>query len=159
MKRILHPVLGPIVADSWEWRVQREVNIPCTGYATKEISIVQKAPGGPTPQQLAALMTLVEAPASFRNEIARAVFRAYKAEIHPEYFKMLSDTRYQYGVTLAALPAIEKPDEVWKFITRIYSVWVSEDATVDVQFTVTFDVEHELHVELHGKTIDSVYME
>lgn len=158
-QRIDHSVLGLIIAEKWEWRVQQRISFPCAGYATKEISIVEASPDGPNAKQLDALVDLIERPVSFRDTIANAIFSAYVQEIRPEYFEILSDTRYDYGVTLADLPEVTEPKGIWDFVTGLYSIWVTEDALVDVQFSVTFDQEHELHVEFKDGVIDRVWME
>lgn len=158
-RRLDHPVLGLLKAEKWEWQVQREVAIPCTGYATKHISIAEASAAGPSPQQLQALVNVVKSPASFRDEIAKAVFRAYVDEIRSEYFEMLSDTRDDYGVTVDSLPDVKEPNNIWSFVTGLHSVWVAEDASVDVQFSVTFDEEHQLHVRLNEGSVGRTWME
>jgi hypothetical protein len=161
-KQINHPVLGVIQGENWEWylRRQTETVFPCTGYSTKNVSIaVDRSLDRPTASQLQALVRLKKAPISFRDAIAQAVFRAYVDEIRPEYLKKISDTRYDYGVTLSDLPEALKPDDVWKFVTGLYYVWVNEDSTVSVEYSVTFDHEEELHVLIDGSRVERVWME
>jgi hypothetical protein len=52
--RLEHPVLGPIVGESWEWQGQRELQFPCIGLSTRNVSIVV----GPY-KQLTKLYTFV----------------------------------------------------------------------------------------------------
>lgn len=158
MKRCVHPLLGEFQAQVWEWRAQRELSFSW-GFSTRRISIIEsEGLGAPSDGQFRALVGLLEKPASFRDELSLAIFNAYRAEIRSEYLAILSDG-YTYDFTAEDLPELGEAKNVWELVTRLYSVWVLEDASVTVEFSVTFDPEHELHVRLSDGTIARVWME
>jgi hypothetical protein len=159
-KRIVHPVLGDLEAEKWEWRAQREMSFPCTGFSTRNISIaVDSSLDQPSAGQLEALVNLLETPSSFRDVIAEAISQAYSTEIRSDYLNILSDTRYTYDFSRDDLPEIQAADDIWRLISGLHYIWVNEDATVNVNFSVTFDPEHELHVQLRGADFVRVWME
>jgi hypothetical protein len=156
---IEHPILGPIIGEKWEWRVQRRIDIPCTGFACAAISIrADNVEQRPTVASLQALEELINRPPEFRSEIAQAIFQAYNAEIRQDYLKLLGDG-YDYGISAADVPAIDAPDEIWRVVTGLYSIWVYEDGSLIIDYSVTFDLEHELNVRLRGSTIENVWVE
>jgi hypothetical protein len=162
-KRFSHPLLGEFVCEHWEWRLQHEIEFPCAGYSTSLISIsADPTRHEPAQEQLQALVELMQAPAEFRHEIAKAIFGAYMSKIRPVYLEVLSassDPIADYGVAVSDLPEVDNAEDVWRFITALRYIWVNEDASVIVEYTVTFDDEHEIHVLLKSMGIERVWME
>lgn len=159
MKRYVHATLGEFQAEVWEWRVQRELSF-AWGYSTRRISIVENdSLGQPTEVQFGALIDLLEQPSSFREVLAEAILKAYSRDIRPQYLAVLADSRHEYDFSEEDLPELHEAADVWKVVTDLYSVWVLEDASVDVEFSVTFDDEHELHVKLRERVVERVWME
>lgn len=158
MKRCVHPVLGEFKGEHGEWRPQRELSF-AWGYSTRNVSIVtQDSVDQPTERQFDTLVDLLARPASFRDELGAAIFRAYFMEFRPEYLSMLSeDTTYDFSE--ADLPELRDEADAWRLVTALYAIWVHEDATVNVSFRTTFDSEHELRVHISERAIVQVWME
>jgi hypothetical protein len=156
MKACIHPQLGEFHAQTWEWRVQRELSFSW-GFSTGSVSIVQEE-HVPSDEQFEALVDLWRKPASFREALAAAIFDAYTHEIRSDYLAMLEHGEYD-DLTAGDLPELGESAEAWKLVTGLHSLWVSEDASIDIQFAVTFDPEHELHVQVVDGVIDRVWME
>ena len=153
--RLEHPVLGIFEGQGWEWQAQNVLSFPCTGFSTRYVSIV--APDGhdsPTPEQIQALVDLIHLPASFRAQIASAIFKAYVEEIRPDYLEIEDSWIFPR----ANLLDVKAAEDIWSVIKELHYVWVNDDASIMVNFSVTFDIEHELRVEMVGGEVRSVHI-
>lgn len=135
--------------------------MPFTGFPpTSSVCIVSEgSESEPSQEQFDALVALASSPASFRDTLGQAIFEAYVKEIRPEYVEIFSNTRSTRSKSLDDLPAVSTSSDVWKFITGIYLIWVKTDCTISIDFNVTFDGEHELHVRINRGVVEFVWME
>jgi hypothetical protein len=156
MKTCAHPQLGELHAHRWEWRVQQELSFSW-GFSTRSVSIVQED-HAPSDEQFKALVDLWRKPASFREELAEAIFDAYTQEIRSDYLAMLADEGAD-DFTSEDLPELGESTQAWMLVKGLHSVWVSEEASINLGFLVTFDPEHELHVQVTDGVIEQVWME
>jgi hypothetical protein len=90
--------------------------------------------------------------------LGATIFDAYTQEIRSDYLAMLENGEYD-DLTSGDLPELGESAEAWRLVTGLHAVWVSEEASIDIQFAVTFDPEHELHVQVADGVIDRVWME
>jgi hypothetical protein len=159
IRKFDHPVLGPFEGEFWEWRAQQPMTLRCTGHSTSNISIeVPESAERPSDEQFQQIINVIEAPPSFRDEIAAAIFQAYSKEIRPEYLDIIAEIP-DVNLTAEQLPELRTADDVWSLITGLYYLWINEDAAVNVDFNVSFDEEHQLHVRVKNRVIERVWME
>jgi hypothetical protein len=158
-KKFEHPVLGPFEGELWEWQALRPMTLGCTGHSTANISIeVPESAERPSDAQFQQIIDVIEAPPSFRDEIAAAIFQAYSEEIRPEYLRIIAEIP-DVSLTAEQVPELRTADDVWSLITGLYYLWINEDAAVNVDFSVSFDEEHQLHVRVKDRAIERVWME
>ena len=148
--RIEHPRLGFIEAEKREWRVKQELSFACIRQSTSRVSIIVPEAGDePSIDQLQTVVDLMDASSSLRGEIEEAIFKEFPLRIRPYYVP---------EDMLEMLPAQREPADVWKLITKLYSVWVDKHCVASLAFSVIFDEEHELKVHIEDGKVDFVSM-
>ena len=162
--QIDHPILGLIVGDKWLWTLQRKFAAPFSNYTAREMCIaVNDSQEHPSPAQLQAMVDLIQAPDSCREEIENALFESYRDEIRPDTLLMFGDDPLAYGVSPEKvpeiLPEIAEPTEIWQIITGIDSIWVHEDAHLSIGFEAIFDEEHNVVVNMRDGHVDYIIVE
>lgn len=159
-RQITHSGLGTLTGHQEEWHAREPLEMTSLGFSTSNVVIIAADPEGePTSDQLDAVMDLARSPSSFKDALAKAIFDAYQKDIYPQYERMLSNPDYTYEKALSDLPRISGPREVWQFVTDLYGIWADAEGTINLQFNVTFDEEHQLNVHMAGGAVDFVCME
>jgi hypothetical protein len=158
-RKIEHPVLGPFATESWEWRARGKIAIPCLDGRKFDVSIVAPEDGDePVPAQFDAILHLVQAPLSCREEFSAAMLRAYSEHIRPDYLGIMKEVP-DSGISARQLPELHAPEDIWGRIKAPEYLWVNLDASVHVSFKTRFDAEHSLNVRLANGVIERVFME
>ena len=156
---IEHPILGTIFGEKWEWCIPKELDFPSIGYAISGVIIaVDDDLDQPSSAQIQAIIDLMNLPESFRITLASAIEGIYTQEIRPVYLERINKYGDDVYTTIDKLPEIAEIDDVWGLISGLYSIWVNEDSSINVQYSVIYDDEHELNVQIDKGNVQRVWM-
>ena len=134
-------------SSATEWRSQRPVRIGWADRTCDNVILTTSAPGRePSGKQVARLIDLLNAPREFRSRLSEAMFREYVDVLRPAYLANLADKRFSYPYSEADLPELLHPDGIWELIGGLRTVWIEEDGTRTLEWSLTYDPGHELSV-------------
>lgn len=160
---IQHPILGTIVKCPTcnDWEFQQPVHFPTLQHATRLITFDNDyLTQPPTAAQIQVLVNFIEAPASLREDIARAIFNAYVQEIRDDYLPEIEGEE-DFDILVKDLPEITEPEQIWSLIKSIGYLDCDENNSINIGFNTTFDIEHHLIIDIHLETMtveDFVHM-
>jgi Domain of unknown function (DUF6985) len=156
---ISHPQLGLIRATSPKANVwtTEPLLIDAFGYVAPIEAWTEG--GEPTPQQIAAMVTIHQATAEFRELVAGYMRNQYMQCERPAYRKTIGDPRYSQDLTEADLPELCEPSGIWRLITGILTVIIDQRADLSLEFTTTFDKSHDFAVRFRDGELYEVMMD
>lgn len=153
---IQHPILGELTLESGgEW-VTAELVIGPFGYQSR--IRVGSEDELPAQRQLDVVVNLCTSSEAFRDEVAQRMAHEY-TEVRPSYLKTIGNPSYDQNLTLADLPELEHPGDIWQAIKGFHAIYVDEEANLDLSFDVTFDPEHEFAVRINDGSFYEVMLD
>jgi hypothetical protein len=156
---ITHPKLGVIQATSPKANVWTTQPLPIGAFGYVASIEAWTEGGEPTPEQIAAMVSIHQATPEFREVVAGHMRDQYMQWERPAYRKQIGDAQYTQTLTESDLPEIGEPSEMWKLITGILTVIIDERADLSLEFITTFDKSHDFAVRFRDGELYEVMMD
>ena len=156
---LTHPQLGVIRATSPKANVWTTEPLPIGAFGYLASIEAWTDGGEPSPQQIAAMVSIHQATPEFREMVAGYMRDQYMQWERPAYRKQIGDARYTQTLKEPDLPEIAEPSEIWKLITGILTVIIDERADLSLEFITTFDKSHNFAVRFRDGELYEVMMD